>query len=488
MSGTGNSTPPNIILILTDQQRFDTIAALGHSHVRTPNLDRLAREGVAFTNCHVTAPSCAPSRASLFTGYYPHTNGVLKNADQWEHSWVSSLAAAGYHCVNVGKMHTWPFTTPCGFHERYVVENKDRYLEGRWFFDEWDKALAARGLVKQQREFYRQRPDYRESLGAFTWDLPADTQSDNFVGNLARWWLDTRPPLEKPLFLQVGFPGPHPPYDPTPEALAEYADADLPLQEVSQPDMDGQPEAFKGMRAHNHEVDHDSVVLLLDPTEEQRRRQRAHYLANVTMIDAQVGQLMDSLERRGYLENSVVMFTSDHGDCLTDHGHSQKWTMYEPVTRVPCLVWTPGRFQGGRQVDELVQLFDLGPTILELAGLEVPESFQAESLLPALRAEPDWKGRDYVFAEQTRDGNFTTADYLTMVRERDWKLVHVLGSDALDGASEGQLFDLKKDPGETTNLWNTPEHAAKKTELLEVLLEWRLQSGRKTAAFRRGNL
>ncbi|MDF1860063.1 MAG: hypothetical protein P1U87_07600 [Verrucomicrobiales bacterium] len=109
-------------------------------------------------------------------------------------------------------MHTWPFTTPCGFHQRYVVENKDRYLEGRYFFDKWDKALAARGLVKQQRELYRQRPDYQEAVGSFTWDLPADMQSDNFVGDMAKWWTETYPPTQ-PLFLQIGFPGPHPPYD-----------------------------------------------------------------------------------------------------------------------------------------------------------------------------------------------------------------------------------------------------------------------------------
>ena len=148
---------PNFIFIITDQQRFDTINALGFPHVDTPNLDRLVREGVSLTNCFITAPSCAPSRASLFTGYYPHTTGILKNEDSWTHSWVEQLNGAGYRCVNIGKMHTAPYETPLGFHERYVVENKDRYLGGlhvRYYFDEWDKALAARGLVKQRREFY----------------------------------------------------------------------------------------------------------------------------------------------------------------------------------------------------------------------------------------------------------------------------------------------------------------------------------------------
>ena len=137
------ATRPNIILIITDQQRYDTINALGFNYVDTPHLDRLVNEGTAFTRNYVTAASCAPSRASLFTGYYPHTVGVLKNADLWRHSWVEDLATAGYHCVNIGKMHTFPYETPLGFHERFVVENKDRYLEGRWFFDRWDMALQA---------------------------------------------------------------------------------------------------------------------------------------------------------------------------------------------------------------------------------------------------------------------------------------------------------------------------------------------------------
>jgi arylsulfatase len=145
---------PNIILIMTDQQRFDTIAALGAPHVTTPNLDRLVEDGVSFTQCHVTAPSCVPSRASLFTGYYPHTTGVLANGQAWQRTWVERLREAGYRCINVGKMHTIPYASDAGFHERYVVENKDRYLEGRWYFDEWDKALAAHGLVKQQREAF----------------------------------------------------------------------------------------------------------------------------------------------------------------------------------------------------------------------------------------------------------------------------------------------------------------------------------------------
>jgi arylsulfatase A-like enzyme len=466
---------PNIILIITDQQRYDTIGALGFPYVDTPNLDRLVNEGVSMTNCFVTAPSCAPARASLFTGYYPHTTGILKNEDAWTRSWVEQLAGSGYHCVNVGKMHTSPYETPLGFHERYVVENKDRFLGGRrvrYYFDEWDKALAARGLVKQQRTLYRQLPDYRERMGAFEWNLPEDAHSDMFVGDMATWWIDSFPQTE-PLFLQIGFPGPHPPYDPIPRYAEPYLEKDLPLAEVTQEDLEGQPLPFLAMRKHNSEVDHDSVVHLLEPTHEQRHRQRAYYLANMTMIDEKVGQILKALEEKGYLENAVVMFTSDHGDCLGDHGHSQKWTMYDTITRVPTLVWAPGRFDGGRRFEGLCQSMDLGPTVLELGEVDAPETFEAESLVPALTGQ-DTDGREYVYAEHPRDGTLQETEFMTMVRSLEWKLVHFLDEPF------GQLFDLVSDPEEVHNLWDDPGSQEKKRELLGVMGDWLIRSNCRT--------
>jgi len=465
---------PNIILIITDQQRFDTIAALGSPYMDTPNLDRLVREGVAFRNQFVTAASCAPARASLFTGYFPHTTGIYKNADVWRHSWVELLAQAGYYCVNIGKMHTFPYETPLGFHERFVVENKDRYLEGRWFFDRWDCALQAQGLVKQQRELYRQWPDYRERLGAFEWKMPEHTHSDFFVGDMATWWIQTKPKRDEPLFLEIGFPGPHPPYDPIPRYAAPYLDKDLPLPEVTEAELQGQPSTLKELREHNTRIDHDSIVWLENPSREQLHRQRAYYLANVTMIDEKVGQILQTLEDKGYLENAVVIFTSDHGDCLGDHGHIQKWTMYDIITRTPLIVWAPGRF-APRVVDDLVQQIDLAPLIMELAGVPVPESWETHSLLPALRGDPSWEGRDFVYAEQARDGILTGTPMMTMVRNRDWKLVHFLGCE------DGQLYDLNADPGEIHNLWWNPAYKTEREALLAELRDWLIRSNLQTA-------
>lgn len=461
---------PNIIFIITDQQRYDTIAALGYPHVDTPHLDRLVREGVTFRQCHVTAASCAAARASLFKGYFPHTTGILKNADRWRRSWIERLNDAGYYCTNIGKMHTWPFLTELGFHERFVVENKDRYLEGRYFFDEWDKALRFRGLVKQQREHYRTLPHYREALGAFDWEMPEDTHPDFFVGDMAQWWLQSTPKKD-PLFLQIGFPGPHPPYDPLPGYAKPYLEKELPLLPVTEQELESQPPALKELRVHNSEVDHDSVVMPLSVTEEQRHRQRAYYLANVTMIDQKVGEIMETLESTGYADNSIVIFTSDHGDCLTDHGQSQKWTMYEQITRVPLIVWAPGRFAGGQTVDALIQQMDLGPTILQWAGVDVPPELEAVSLSAAFDDPSGFEGRPYVYCEQVKDGVLTGCEFMTMVRDTTHKLVHFLDE------PEGQLFDLVRDPDELQNLWDDPAAEPHKQRLLTELREWRIRSG-----------
>ena len=328
--------------------------------------------------------------------------------------------------------------------------------------------MWARGLEKPGRVTYRWREDYRERLGAFEWELPEEMHPDFFVGDLASWWIDDHP-KEEPLFLQIGFPGPHPPYDPIRRYAERYLARDLPLPHVTEEELAGQPPPLKALRRQHMEVDHDAVVHLAEPSREQLHRQRAYYLANVTMIDEKIGQIFQALERNGYLENSVVIFASDHGDCLGDHGHSQKWNMYEEVVHVPAMVWSPNRIDGDRRIDGLTQLMDLGPTVLDIAGVRIPEEMEARSLLPALRGE-EWEGRGYVFAEHGRDAILQETKFMSMVRDQRWKLVHFVDDPS------GQLFDLAEDPEEMNNLWNSPAHEEKKQELLEAILNWRIQS------------
>ena len=467
-------TRPNIVFIITDQQRHDTIKALGHDHMITPNLDRMVEAGVAFTNMYATSPVCSPSRASLFSGLYPHSTGVLRNDDRWAYTWVPLLAAAGYRCVNVGKMHTHPFEAPLGFHERHVTENKDRAHPSLPFYlDNWDKALWACGETKPSRLTYCHRADYGERLGAFVWELPEKLHPDVFVGQSAVEWLRSYKG-DEPFFLQVGLPGPHPPYDPTADALALYDGVDFP-EPIRGYDLDSQPTALRKLRQNHMDNDHDAVVHLADPTPEQTQRQRAHYAANITMIDQQLGALKEALAARGVLDDTVIIFTSDHGDCLNDHGHSQKWTMFESSIRVPCVIQDPRR-DSGQSVDDLVALFDLGPTMLELAGVTPPAWMEAQSLVPYLAGNAGPK-RNVVYAELADDMIQQHCPFMTMIRTGQWKLVHFLGSD------EGQLFDLDADPDEVTNLWDSAARGDVRQRLIHDILDWRLRSARRTQTF-----
>ncbi len=453
---------PNIVLIITDQQRFDTIAALGYDYAQTPHLDQLVAEGVTLSNCFVNAPACGPARCSLFSGRWPHTSGMLRNGDPWQETWVPNIARAGYHTANVGKMHFTPFDASGQFDYRFNVENKQRFRQWRAYRDEWDKALADRGMTKYQREDLEKRPDFWIALGAFAWEKDPDMHPDNFLGRAACEWVANYE-QEKPFFLTVGFPGPHPPYDPTPDWLELYEDTEFALTPLRFSERDQHPQLLRDMAQHNAEVAHDSIKFVPFPAEAHRQRQRRFYMANISLIDAQIGAIRRSLADRGLLEDTVIIFTSDHGDTLTDHFCSQKWTMYDSVTRVPAIVWAPGRFSGGRKVEALTQWFDLGATILEIAGADFPEAFEADSLIAALQGE-DFAGRDYVFSEHGREEVVGLGcDFVSMVRSRDWKLVHLLGP------PDGQLFDLRNDPEELINLWADPDHRSIRAELMEAL-------------------
>lgn len=458
---------PNIILFITDQQRFDTIGALGGVHVKTPNIDRLTRTGTSFTQCYCAAPSCVPSRASFFNLKYPRETGVHHNGSTWTHSWVEDLQRAGYHTVNIGKMHTVPFDTPCGFDERFVVENKDRPLKLNQahggFYDEWDKFLNNQGIRKPSRETYKKEyPGYEEALGAYEWPLENFNHPDIFVGTMARWFVEQRESAS-PLFLEIGFPGPHPPYDPPAGYLEKYADMAIPVPVTTRDELDKQPLAQKAYRQEMITGNHDAIRWRECPDQDSLKRLHKHYAANITLIDEQIGVILDALERRGYLENSIVIFTSDHGDCLGEHGHIQKWTMYDSVVRVPMIV-RASELPSGECCEALLQQMDIIPMMFELAGVLLSETCSALSALPVVRGEHP--GREHVFAEHSRDNILKAVDMMQMIRSKEWKLVDY------DRGSVGELYNLSVDPKETNNLWSDPKHQHKKAELLAILNEW----------------
>ncbi len=463
------STNPNIILFITDQQRADTINALGAPWMITPNLDRLVKEGTSFTRCYTTSPVCVASRSSLFTGYYPHSTGVFTNFQPWEPTWVQQLADTGYHCVNMGKMHINPYDKLGGFHQRYPIENKDRPLfldeHERAWHDEWDKALHARKLTKPNR-YNRLKDDpehFKTALGCYPWELDVDMHSDIFLGDMVQWWLEERESTA-PLFLQVGFPGPHPPYDPDPKYLSMYDDADIPVPELTDEELEAQPDTIKNLRKDMKRLNIDSIAWKEKPTMEDMIKIRRHYAANVTMIDEKIGQIISTLDQQGYLENSIIIFTSDHGDALGDHGCIQKWNMYESSVNVPLIFWSPQHVPCGKISDELVQLFDIAPTILEKTDVSIPDSWEAVSLWPVIKGES--AGRDAVYSELARDHIQLTSEYIIMRRDKELKLVWYTGD------QYGELYDIENDPGETRNLWENPEYISKRDRLLHALKEW----------------
>ncbi|MFZ9297222.1 MAG: sulfatase [Hylemonella sp.] len=458
-------------MIMTDQQRADTIGALNAPWMRTPNLDRLATEGTAFSECFVNSPVCVGARASLFTGKYPHGCQVFSNFQPWQPTWVNLLADSGYHCVNIGKMHINPYDAPGGFHQRLIVENKDRplFLEerDRAIYDEWDKALRARKLLKPSR-YNRYATDpagYKEALGAFSWHLDEDMHPDNFIGDTVCWWIGDRKNSD-PLFLQIGFPGPHPPYDPTPDALQAYSNVDIPVPFVSESEISSQPKAQQTLRDNMIEFNFDSIAWRRNVSSEDLLRLRRHYAANVSMIDYQVGRILNALDARGYLDNAIVIFTSDHADALGDHGHIQKWTMYDTVVRVPLIFWSKNLPIKSFINSDLVQLFDVAPTILEVAGLEIPQDFEARSLWGAMSDSGNYQARDAVYSELARDHIQTGSEFILMRRDKRWKIVLYLDD------HEGELYDLEADPGETNNLWNVEKNRVIREELAQESIKW----------------
>ena len=460
---------PNIILIMTDQQRFDTIGAWGADHMITPNMDRLVNEGISFRQAYCPGATCIATRAAMFTGMYPHNTGTY-SFDLWAHhrNWVQDLADAGYFCANIGKMHFSPRDDFAGFHERVIVENPTNTTHWNGDADDdWGRFLQLNGL---ERPNHRQDtdPDWLKKYQAVPWHYEERYHSDVFIGDSAVAWINNHR-SDCPIFLQVGFTGPHEPWDPLPRHLELYEDVDVPGAIKRDGEWDDNPPQH---RAHNKrfiETNGEARIDLLGATDEEIANMRRHYYANITTVDEKLGEVLEALENRGYLENSLIIFCSDHGEMLGDHGHPYKWLMYDAVVHVPMIVCHPGVVEKGDN-DKLVSLMDIGPTILEAAGIEVPTYLEGRSLMPVLKGERE-SIRDYVFCED---------NYLTMIRSETQKLVYYTGQE------EGEFYDLESDPHELDNRWSDPDYADAKNAMLLKLLEWISSSAYHTGGYKQG--
>lgn len=430
-----SASKPNIVFIIADQLRPDFLGCYGANFIDTPHIDRLAQQGIRYERAYSASPVCVPARASLLTGMNAVKNGVTGNS-HWLRpdlnamgikTWPQILDREGYFTAGIGKMHFYPWDSGLGFHFRVAAEDK-RWIHIR---DDYYHFLADNGYRKLHGN---EHPGYHENKGAIVSLIPWEYSIDHFVGQQACRFID-RYSEEDPFALMVSFPGPHCPYDPVPEFLAEIDPQAMPAAIPGTDDAARlREECIKGNLGEWNGVDYTHF------SDDQIRKVRAHYAALVKQIDYEVGQILDTLSRRGFLDNTMIIFTSDHGDYLGDHGMIGKGHFYETSSRIPLIVRTPGQ-SNARVWDGLVELSDVTATMLMAAGSPIP-SYMDAIPLPLIGPEPT-KQRDTVIG-------MTTGGW--MIHDGRWKLSKY-------ATGEVHLFDLENDPLEQKNLAQDPNHA-----------------------------
>lgn len=435
---------PNILWICTDQQRWDTIRALGNDHIRTPNIDRLCAKGVAFTHAHCQNPICTPSRASFLTGMYPrYLNACTNGNESWQNEAplvTKTLADAGYDCGLAGKFHL------SSAHGRIEPRPDDGYRVFDWSHhphDSWPEGHAYNDWLKSRGV------DHDTTKKKFGY-IPSEHHQTTWCADRAIDFMKEK--RQGPWLFSYNCFDPHPPLDPPKEYLDRFDLDSLPLPAWDDSDL-GEEGKLAGA-----DVQFQSKAGRIP--EEKLRLSLAKYWAMIELIDHNVGRMLDALQTTGQRENTVVIFTSDHGHMIGDHGlYNKGCRFYEGLVRVPLILSWPGRFKQGLRSDDLVELTDIAPTLLELAGLETGEGMHGRTLLPLLKGEAPAGGhREFVRCtySETLEG---PRSYGTMVRNRRYKLCHYHGSGL------GQLFDLQSDPDEHRNLWDDPEYAGIKAEM-----------------------
>ncbi|EGL15902.1 MULTISPECIES: arylsulfatase [unclassified Paenibacillus] len=434
---------PNILFITVDQMRADCLSILGHPVIETPNLDQLARGGALFRNAYTATPSCVPARAAIMTGKSQASHGRVGYEDcvpwDYEHTAAGELAKAGYHTQCVGKMHVYPARNLCGFHnivlhDGYLHHNryKDRNLVTE-SFDHCDDYLPwLRRRAGADADLTDLGLDCNASTVARPWHLPEALHPTNWVVTQSIDFLRRRDP-RKPFFLWMSFVRPHPPFDPPQAYLDLYDGMDLPGPVVGEwaerddEDLSGlNPVTARGRVPAN-----------------RLKKARAAYYALITHIDHQLGRFFGAMDEYGVLNNTLIVFTSDHGELLGDHHLFRKALPYEGSAKVPLIVSDPGGFTGirrGSRVDEVVELRDLMPTLLHAAEAPIPPGVDGCSLLPLSRGlKVPW--RDAIHGEH--EYGALSTHYMTDGREKYiW----------FSQSGREQLFDLCADPGEITDL------------------------------------
>ena len=431
----GSDRPRHLLVLFSDQHRFDVLSCEDHPRVRTPNLDRLAAEGTRLSRVYVQAAQCVPSRAALLTGSYPALNGVASNrnsgADLRLPTFGHALSDQGFTVKSVGRMHG----VYAGFDHRGILVGESIPRTGSAYGPSAKVAPVAESPVALE-EYY-----------------------DHRIANAAIEELTELGATDDPFVLFVGFHAPHPPFWIPPEFLERHDPADIEVPPFSASELDQGPE-FRVERSESRYAKY---------AESERRAITAGYLGAVELLDFEVGRVLDALDELGLGEDTLVLYTSDHGDLMGEHGLFGKFvSFYEGEVRVPAILRAPEHVPAGGTVDAVAEAIDLVPTVFGLLGAETLPSFSGVDFGPVLAGKAS-SARSEAFGQLDLP---KTKGYL--VCDGRYKLAEYVGE-------RGELFDLDADPGERRNLHTDPEHLDVRTRLRERML---VRLGEQTTALR----
>lgn len=471
---------PNILWYCADAQRYDTIHALGNEEIRTPNLDRLVESGVAFTQTYCQSPICTPSRSSFLTGRYPSTTHVYRNGHgefpATEVPVTRLFAEAGYDCGLAGKLHL-----------SAAKHGEKRYDDGYRVFeysnlpypDEADERNRYYDWLRSEKhvdpyELFEGRESF---CGA---GVPSELHQVTWCTEMAIRHISEQ--RDGPWLMSVNPFDPHPPFDPPAEYLDRYDPETItpPLfrpsdierqrdfQEIRQQKMEAVDPSSPMPETPQLTADSQAARTFKAPETFNGQTIKAAYYAMIEHVDAQFGRILDALSETGQLENTIVVYHSDHGELLGDHGLIFKGCrFFEGSVHVPLIISCPERYSENLRSDALVELVDLAPTLLDCAGLNISMSMQGRSLVPILSGQADPAvHKSHVVCDFNDSVGYCPKD------------VHTQATMTFDGRhklvvyhNEGDLaewFDLKADPGEFDNLWNSSDNDAEKLNRLRA--------------------
>ncbi len=460
---------PNILFLLSDQHSAQTMSCADHPVVRTPHMDRLAAEGMHLENTYCSTPLCMPERVSLLTGRFSHSTGILENKGYLltEPTLPQALRRAGYRTAVTGKIHFkqrgMPGTNACdehlqelGFDE--VLANHGKVAAARSkIADTYQSILRKKGVYEPFRQDYERR--YDRSLPHWYVQkstLTEEDYHDTYIGRLTRDWLAAYQ-SDEPFFCWCNWGGPHMPWD----APGRYATM-YPVESIDSPLIDPLVNAPEDIRRKQEAVLAGMPPDIWEVSQEPQplpaeawRACRSHYYGMINVVDDGIGCMLNALEVSGQLENTIVIYASDHGEMLLDRALYGKQLMYEQAAKIPLIIRWPKRFGQGVKSQALVSSLDLIATLLEVAGAQLPV-VHGKSLLPLLEGETTMH-RETLFCELGSE---------KMVRQGPWKYVYH------PQREKQQLFNLEADPQELVNLSGLSSHGAKEHELRGCILDW----------------